>query len=219
MHPLFIYCAGGFGQEVMDVARRRNSSTPTWSEIHFLDDVCETSTRYGARVFTFGQALDWMSMHGGEVVIANGEPAAKQAICTRLEVHNIALGTVVDASTIVANTAHVSPGTIVAPMCSISSNVFLEKNVSINTMSIIGHDAHIDQNTVISSKVSVGGHSRIGRNTYIGMGALIKDGLNIGQDVIIGMGSVVHNDIPDGMIALGNPARPVRRNEDKRVFK
>jgi acetyltransferase-like isoleucine patch superfamily enzyme len=33
------------------------------------------------------------------------------------------------------------------------------------------------------------------------------------------MGSVVYNDIPDQMIALGNPARPMRRNDDKKVFK
>jgi acetyltransferase-like isoleucine patch superfamily enzyme len=33
------------------------------------------------------------------------------------------------------------------------------------------------------------------------------------------MGSVVYNDIPDQMIALGNPARPMRRNDEKKVFK
>ena len=51
------------------------------------------------------------------------------------------------------------------------------------------------------------------------MAAQIKEGLVIGSEVIVGMGSVVHYDIPDGMIALGNPARPMRRNVEKRVFK
>jgi acetyltransferase-like isoleucine patch superfamily enzyme len=43
--------------------------------------------------------------------------------------------------------------------------------------------------------------------------------MQIGHSSIIGMGSVVHIDIPDEVIALGNPTRVVRRNEDKKVFK
>ena len=59
----------------------------------------------------------------------------------------------------------------------------------------------------------------IGANSYVGMGVSIKEGTKIGKDVIVGMGSVVYNDIPDGVIALGNPARPMRENVEKRVFK
>jgi acetyltransferase-like isoleucine patch superfamily enzyme len=67
--------------------------------------------------------------------------------------------------------------------------------------------------------VNLGGNCQIGRNSYIGMGTLIKEGVRIGEDAIVGMGSVVYHDIPDQMIALGNPARPMRRNDDKKVFK
>lgn len=51
------------------------------------------------------------------------------------------------------------------------------------------------------------------------MNAQIKDGLLIGKDAIIGMGAVVHHNIESDVIALGNPARPMRRNTEKRVFK
>jgi acetyltransferase-like isoleucine patch superfamily enzyme len=33
------------------------------------------------------------------------------------------------------------------------------------------------------------------------------------------MYSAVYKDIPDEMIAMGNPARPMKRNEERRVFK
>ena len=51
------------------------------------------------------------------------------------------------------------------------------------------------------------------------MGVQIKEGISIGSNTIIGMGSVVYNDIPDNMIAIGNPARPIKKNLSKRVFK
>ena len=50
------------------------------------------------------------------------------------------------------------------------------------------------------------------------MGAQIKQGVKIGSNTIIGMGSVVYNDIPNNVIALGNPARVSRKNINNKVF-
>ena len=47
----------------------------------------------------------------------------------------------------------------------------------------------------------------------------VKERVNIGNYSIVGMGSIVYKDIPDEMIALGNPARPIARNTDRIVFK
>ena len=51
------------------------------------------------------------------------------------------------------------------------------------------------------------------------MGAQVKEGTRIGLESIVGMGSVVFADIPDEVIALGNPCRPMRPNTCKRIFK
>ena len=67
--------------------------------------------------------------------------------------------------------------------------------------------------------VNLGGSCAVGNASYIGMGALIKERVKIGSNTIIGMGSVVFNDIPDNVIALGNPARVMRPNTDQKVFK
>ncbi|OYU72071.1 MAG: acyl-ACP--UDP-N- acetylglucosamine O-acyltransferase, partial [Alphaproteobacteria bacterium PA3] len=49
--------------------------------------------------------------------------------------------------------------------------------------------------------------------------AVIKEKVSIGSNSIIGMGAVVHTDIPEGVIAVGSPARVVRRNENQKVFR
>jgi acetyltransferase-like isoleucine patch superfamily enzyme len=51
------------------------------------------------------------------------------------------------------------------------------------------------------------------------MGAVILEKVSIGRETIIGAGSVVYKDIPDDVIALGNPARVARKNESKKVFR
>jgi maltose O-acetyltransferase len=50
----------------------------------------------------------------------------------------------------------------------------------------------------------------IGSDVWVGGGALILPGVRIGSRTVIGSGSVVTRDIPDGVLAVGNPCRVVR---------
>ena len=50
----------------------------------------------------------------------------------------------------------------------------------------------------------------VGDNVWIGAGVHVMPGVKIGSNVVIGGGSVVVKDIPDNVVAVGNPCRPVR---------
>lgn len=60
----------------------------------------------------------------------------------------------------------------------------------------------------------------IGENTWIGAGVVIVPGVHIGKNVVIGAGSVVTKDIPDNVIAVGNPCRILRdvSEHDNEIF-
>lgn len=92
---------------------------------------------------------------------------------------------------------------------------------------VIGSGTNIQDNAVIHADqgypCTIGngvtvGHSAIvhgcsiGSNTVIGMGSIVMNGAKIGEDCTIGAGSVVTENtvIPDGMLALGTPARVIR---------
>ena len=53
----------------------------------------------------------------------------------------------------------------------------------------------------------------IGSDVWVGGGALILPGIRIGSRSVIGAGSVVTRDIPDGVLAAGNPCRILREIE------
>ena len=55
----------------------------------------------------------------------------------------------------------------------------------------------------------------IGSDVWVGGGALILPGVRIGSRTVIGAGSVVTRDVPDGVLAAGNPCR-VLRSLDRR---
>ena len=58
----------------------------------------------------------------------------------------------------------------------------------------------------------------VGDNVWIGAGVQVMPGVTIGSNAVIGGGSVVVKDIPDGVLAVGNPCRVVRAltDEDRR---
>ncbi|CAD6540351.1 acetyltransferase [Paraburkholderia metrosideri] len=216
---LFVYGAGGFGKEVMDIARRQNAASGRWTELCFVDDVRPEPTRYGVRLFPFESREIQDQLDGATFVIALGEPSSREKLGKRLSEAGAELATVIDTSALISGSALLQGGSVVAPLCSISSDARLGLHVCVNTMSIVGHDVHVGDYTVISSMVNIGGSCVIGNGSYIGMGALIKEGVRIGSNVIIGMGSVVYTDVPDDVIVVGNPARVARPNTDRKVFK
>lgn len=213
---LYIYCAGGFGFESMDLARRINDVTNQWDAISFIDDVRIENEVYGAAIFKYEEVINCCGEL--EVSIANGEPFVRKAIYEKLVSNNIKIATLIDSTAIVSKFATIGDGVTIPAFCFVSSLAKIEKNVTLNAGTLIGHHTVISENCVISSAVNIAGNCIVGKNSYIGMGCQIKQGTRIGEGAIIGMGSVVYNDVPDGVIALGNPARPMKNNTDHRVF-
>jgi acetyltransferase-like isoleucine patch superfamily enzyme len=52
---------------------------------------------------------------------------------------------------------------------------------------------------------------RVGSGSWLGHGTVVLPGSTIGRHVVVGAGSVVAGDLPDFSVAVGNPARVVRR--------
>ncbi len=54
----------------------------------------------------------------------------------------------------------------------------------------------------------------IGRRVWIGAGVIVLPGVTIGDNSVIGAGSVVTRDIPENVVAVGNPCRVMREISD-----
>lgn len=96
----------------------------------------------------------------------------------------------------------------------IGDNCQFAPNVAIYTA---GHPIHpVSRNSQYEYGISV----TIGDNVWIGGNSVIVPGVHIGSNTVIGAGSVVTKDIPDWVIAAGNPCRVIRKitEEDKEYY-
>jgi len=101
----------------------------------------------------------------------------------------------------------------VAPV-TIGDNCMLAPNVAIYTA---GHPLHpAARNTLYEYGVEV----TIGDNVWIGGNVVITPGVHIGSNTVIGAGSVVTKDIPEWVVAAGNPCRVIREitEEERKYF-
>lgn len=86
----------------------------------------------------------------------------------------------------------------------IGDNCQMAPNVAIYTA---GHPVHPDtRNTAYEYGIEV----TIGDNVWIGGNTVICPGVHIGSNTVIGAGSVVTKDIPERVIAAGNPCKVIR---------
>ncbi len=214
---LFVYGSGATGREVLDIISRHHQAGLGWSDVHFVDDITLEASVLGKKVFRFEAMLAHDRPY--QCVIALGEPRIRQSLHHKLLTHGVALATVIDPQTTLSSSAVVEPGCIIGPGTFISCNTRVSENTLVEIKCIIGHDIHIGAHSVISSGTALGGHSRFGQSSFIGMNASVRDRVRVGDRSIIGMASAVFNDIPDDVIAVGNPARVVRKNEAHSVFK
>lgn len=96
----------------------------------------------------------------------------------------------------------------------IGDNCQFAPNVAVYTA---GHPIHpVSRNSQYEYGISV----TIGDNVWIGGNSVIVPGVHIGSNTVIGAGSVVTKDIPDWVIAAGNPCRVIRKitEEDKEYY-
>lgn len=87
---------------------------------------------------------------------------------------------------------------------SIGDNAFIAPNVGIYTAGHPLDAAQRNQGLEYARPVT------IGHNVWIGAGVSILPGVTIGNNAVIGAGSVVTKDIPDSVLAVGNPCRVVK---------
>lgn len=209
---LAIYCAGGLGREVLELAR----AIGKWEQIVFVDDVTDRAEIHGTHVYRFD---DVSSLCGQvEFVISNGEPAARKTLYMKVKSSGYPFASVVHPACNISETAQTGQGCILFP-CRLYLSAYIGNNVLIEGGVNIGYDAVIGSHSLVNSMAFIGGYTWIGERVYIAPGALLRDRISVGDDAIVGMGAVVVRNVAAEAVVAGNPAKEIGKNMEKKVFK
>ena len=216
---LGIYCAGGLGREVYELALDIQNQEDRWDEIFFISDVPVNSEKVRAKVIIFDQFCKTYSKAETEIAIAIGEPEYRKRLREKVTKLGYRLATLVHPMSRVSRFACLEQGVIVCYGCNISTDAHIKENTFFQPSSSSGHDTVVGNDCVISACARIAGNTVIGDCTYIGMSTLIREGITVGNYVIAAMGSIVQKSVEDEVIIMGNPARVFQKNTEHKVFK
>jgi sugar O-acyltransferase (sialic acid O-acetyltransferase NeuD family) len=125
---------------------------------------------------------------------------------------------VVHPSAVVAKSAEIGRGAAVLAACQIGPGSKVGVFCILNTGSSIDHDCQMHNFSSIGPGVFTGGLVEIGECSAIGVGASISDRISVGRHAVVGTGAVVVRNIPDLVVAYGNPARVHRSRPEAESY-
>jgi sugar O-acyltransferase (sialic acid O-acetyltransferase NeuD family) len=146
--------------------------------------------------------------------LAVANPAIRRKLDERCVAEGVVVTRVQAANVVIMDNVEIGPGALLSPFVTLTSNIKIGRCFHANLYAYVEHDCVIGDYVTFAPGVRCNGNVVIEDNAYIGAGAVIRQGvpgapLRIGRGATVGMGAVVTRDVPDGMVVVGNPARPL----------
>lgn len=210
IQAVFVYGAGGHGKVVADILLANKN--PRFAG--FIDDRpnLQGSTVLGLPVCGDGQWLqNESSRQRVAVALGIGDNFARQRVAQSCLAWGAELLTVVHPTAAISASARLGPGAVVMAHAAVNPEAKIGSGAIVNTGASVDHDVEVGEFAHVGPKAAMGGASRLGMFSFLGIGAVIIHCAAVGAGSIVGAGAVVVRDIPDGVVAIGVPARIHRR--------
>jgi sugar O-acyltransferase (sialic acid O-acetyltransferase NeuD family) len=215
VRELVVYGASGFGQQVMFWVEDAVAENPRYVLSGYVDDDPAThgEVRSG---YPVNGGREWLIDRAEErneageavaVVLSFGFPDVKRAVHARLADALVEYPVIVHPSAVISRHASLARGVVVGPGSIVGVQVRLDELAMVATNCTVGHEASLGRYSTLLPGVNVSGRATIGEATSVGTGTAITQGVEIGAGVTGGAGATVVDDLPDGCVAVGTPAR------------
>lgn len=113
----------------------------------------------------------------------------------------------------ISNFAKLGKGIAIADYCNVHPDVTLGDNIIIGPMSSVAHDSLVESHVHLSSGCRLAGNVTIKECADLGTAVSVIPGKTIGENSVLGAGAVVVKDIEPNCLAVGIPAKKIKKFE------
>lgn len=142
----------------------------------------------------------------GAAVIGIGGNSTRRALAVQFP--GLEWLTVVHPAAWVDPSSTLGPGTVVFAGAIVQPSSTLGAHVIVNTAATVDHDCLVGDFVHLAPGTHLAGDVHVGEGSFLGIGVTTIPGTRIGRWAMVGAGGVVVRNLPDGVKAVGVPARP-----------
>ena len=190
---MYLYGASGHGKVIKEILESQGRQVDG-----FIDDNPEVTELAGLPVQHSMEDVD-------EVIVSIGVNQTRKKVVEKI--HAKIAKPAIHEKAVVSPSAQIGEGTVVMAGAVINADAKIGKHCIINTEASVDHDCVIGDYVHIAPGAHICGGVHIGEGTLVGVGVSVIPCQHIGQWSIIGAGAAVVSDIPDGVVAVGVPAK------------
>jgi tetrahydrodipicolinate N-acetyltransferase len=131
--------------------------------------------------------------------------------------------------------ARIEPGAVIRDKVSIGDRAIIMMGAVINIGAVIGEATMIDMNAVVGARALVGKNCHIGAGAVlagvleppsadpvviedevlVGANAVVLEGCRVGKGSVVAAGAVVVSNVESGVVVAGQPARVIKKVDEK----
>jgi sugar O-acyltransferase (sialic acid O-acetyltransferase NeuD family) len=206
---VLVWGAGGHGKVVVDALMLSTE----WEIAGIID---EDSKKNGAEVL--GVKVSWLDgnlletarrFKCGAVTIAIGDNFTRHEKFQQIRSAGLRPVNVIHPGAQISQFVKIGEGVTILAATTISAGTVIEDNVCVNTSASVDHDNYLENSCHIFPNATLTGGVRVREFAYVGSGAVITPNLTVEKYSYVGAGAVVLNDVPEGMIVGGVPAKTI----------
>lgn len=203
---IFVFGASGHSKVVIDIIEKQGLY-----DIEFLvdDDLSLKGTDFFGYPVVGGKE-DILALRDApqKAIVAIGSNAARCKVSAWLSENSFEKVSAVHPSAQLSRGVQMGVGSVIMAGVCINADTVVGEDVIINTRVSVDHDCVIGDYVHLAPGSTLCGTVTVGEQSFVCAGATVIPNLTVGSNVVVEAGSTVVNDLPDGVIVVGNPAKP-----------
>lgn len=207
---VIIVGAGGHAQVVADILFQMKNAGEPLNPVGYVDDDPDLADAELLGLPVIGRTADLHTVPHDAIIVAVGDNQTRKGLFANLDTRGEQFVVACHPSAVIAPDVPVGAGAMICANVVVNPGSAIGSGAILNTACTVNHHNEIGDHVHLAPGAHLGGDVNVGEGTLIGIGATVMPRRRIGNWCTVGAGAVVHEDLPDGVTAVGVPARIIR---------
>lgn len=156
------------------------------------------------------------------------------SVFTDIEIEQDRRNSAIPLKDLTNTNARIEPGAFIREHAVIEDGAVIMMGATINIGAVVGEGTMVDMNATLGGRATTGKNVHVGAGSVlagvieppsaspviieddvlIGANAVILEGVRVGKGAIVAAGAIVTEDVPEGAVVAGTPARVIKQTSE-----